>query len=149
MVSERGDESQAVSIRSADSRQVANWLAAGFIDDRTRSSLDQLVQLNAEIQRLTQIRDAGEREMKEIFADQERLRQNLQALGSTSNEKELRERYVRDLARQEDRVNHLRDEIDRTRTRLRQIDEQFSEGVQKVAFEARLEPDPGPTSSAA
>jgi hypothetical protein len=59
-----------------------------------------------------------EEERKRIHEEQSRIRENLQALGDRSSEKELRERFVRTFAGQEDRLEQIATEID-SRTTLR------------------------------
>jgi len=51
-----------------------------------------------------------EEEMKKIFDDQERLRENLKALKGSSEEKMLVQRYTQQLNEQETRLEKLRQE---------------------------------------
>ena len=53
---------------------------------------------------------AREEQRKDIFADQERLRENLKALKGTSEEKALVVRYTRQLDEQETRLDVLKKE---------------------------------------
>jgi hypothetical protein len=52
-----------------------------------------------------------EKEREKIHADQKRIRDNLQSLGDRSSEKELRERFVRTLNGQEDRLEKMEVEV--------------------------------------
>ncbi|MGA3212490.1 MAG: hypothetical protein ABSD20_14380, partial [Terriglobales bacterium] len=49
--------------------------------------------------------------IKSVFEDQERVRENLKALKGSAEEKELTQRYTRQLNQQEDRVQALRNEV--------------------------------------
>jgi hypothetical protein len=52
-----------------------------------------------------------EQERAQIGKEQERIRGNLGALGDRSSEKELRERFVRSLNAQEDRLEKIASEV--------------------------------------
>jgi predicted nucleic acid-binding Zn-ribbon protein len=51
-------------------------------------------------------------EISEIGADQTRVRENMRALKGTSEEKQLLQRYVKQLNDQESRLDALRKEVD-------------------------------------
>jgi hypothetical protein len=87
------------------------WLEQKYLDDKIKSVLRQ-----AQAQRLEQVRLAEhtqqlEKERADIFAAQQRIRENLQSLGDRSTEKELRERFVKTLNNQEDRLEEIAREI--------------------------------------
>ena len=48
-----------------------------------------------------------QKEREQIFKDQRRLRENLQSLGQTSEEKGLRSRYIQQLDSQESRLGKI------------------------------------------
>jgi chromosome segregation ATPase len=52
-----------------------------------------------------------EAEIASIGQDQERVRENMRALGSSNEERQLVQRYVRQLDAQEDRIEALRAEL--------------------------------------
>jgi len=71
----------------------------------------------SEIQSLKETKEKSENEIKrnekeieDIFSDQQRIRENLKALGGTS-EGELRSRYLNELSKGEDKLCLLRDSI--------------------------------------
>jgi hypothetical protein len=81
-------------------------------------ALKQLAEIEAQLKRLSE-------EHERIHKEQARLRENLNALGDRSSEKGLRERYVRSLGEQEDRLEQIaaeskerQAEHDRTRARV-------------------------------
>jgi len=88
-----------------------------MIDDTTLRDGEQtagVVFSNAEkveIARLAGEISERERESGSISADQQRLRQNMQALKGTREERELLQRYVRQLADQETRLDAVRAEL--------------------------------------
>jgi hypothetical protein len=97
------------------STEVAYWLEQRYIDARTEGILRQVVALQHQAaqaaEQFQRLREEGER----IHTEQARIRENLQALGDRSSEKELRERFVRTLNAQEDRLEAIAAEA-QTRT---------------------------------
>jgi hypothetical protein len=87
------------------------WLEQRYFDTRTADVLRQVVQQREEEGRLKEQIQQLEKERADIFAAQQRIRENLQALGDRSAEKELRERFVKTLNAQEDRLEVIEKEI--------------------------------------
>src|SRR5207244_373668 len=91
IVSEKRDQEQRWDVRSeaVDRERIGFWLESKYIELETFNELQRLVELNekaADLQRRIQDREG---DIKAIFQNQERLRQNLQALGSSHDEKGL------------------------------------------------------------
>jgi hypothetical protein len=124
------EDVQAVSAITAD--QLAVWVSARSIDEETEASLRDVAGRLAAIDTLEQQIAALEAEREGIFADQKRLRENLQRLGQSADEARLRQRYVRQLDSQEDRIaaiNADREKLAKERDVARgQLDE-FIEGL--------------------
>jgi hypothetical protein len=78
--------------------------------------------------------DARRRETAEIFKDQERLRENLKALGSKSEERTLAARYTRQLDEQETRLEVLKREVAERETRRRALQVELDALVQNLSF---------------
>ena len=55
-------------------------------------------------------------ERTKIHAEQKRIRENLGALGDRSSEKELRERFIATLGKQEDRLAKIAEELEQVLT---------------------------------
>ncbi len=117
--------SQNYGLSDANDQQLAFWIEQRYLDAATEKVLRQAMQLRqqvagieAQIARLEKERDA-------IHAEQKRIRENLQSLGDRPTEKELRERFVRTLNTQEDRLEQIErdrkqatDERDRVREQI-------------------------------
>jgi hypothetical protein len=112
VVSEKGDEHESISISTADVETFGVWLKNGWVDEPTHAALAEIAALIAEIGALGRQIEAHEAGIKQIFENQGRLRENLKALGSGADEKRLRERYVSELAGEEDRIGALRKAIE-------------------------------------
>jgi hypothetical protein len=99
------------NLHNLNDHQLGLWVQQRFLDRKTeqalRAVLDQQQQvgpLEEQIRRLREERD-------NIHIEQARIRENLQSLGDRPAEKELRERFVRTLNGQEDRLEKIEKEI--------------------------------------
>jgi len=79
-----------------------------------------------------------EKEQGEIFRDQERVRGNLQRLGQTPEEATLRQRYIRQLEQQENRLGALRAERDRLDNARAQAQKQLDQMLQNLTLDRKL-----------
>ena len=140
VVSERGDVHESWSISGVDRSRVGLWAEQRFIDEATRKSLLELAAMNEKLGSLDYWIAERERHIADIFDNQQRLRANLEALGSSEDERSLRERYVASLGAEEDRLAGLRAEIDAWATERAEVQSQLKAAVAGLRFEARFEP---------
>jgi len=77
-------------------------------------------------------------ERGKIDQDQKRIRENLQALGDRATEKELRERYVRTLQSQEDRLEEIERACNQHATAHTECWERINDLLGKLDYEATL-----------
>ncbi|MCX8173347.1 MAG: hypothetical protein N3F63_01890 [Thermoplasmata archaeon] len=64
-------------------------------------------------------------EYNRIFVDQERIRQNIQALHTEGKEAAMRQRYVETLGKQEDRLNEILREKEKLNKEIEKVDEEI------------------------
>ncbi len=83
------------------------WLQERFFDAATDKVLREIITLRQEEARLAEQANQLAVEKTDIHNAQQRIRENLQALGDRPSEKELRERFVRTLNSQEDRLEAI------------------------------------------
>jgi hypothetical protein len=95
-------QTQALTDMSAD--RLGYWLEQRHVDPRTEAVLRQVIAAQHQAAELEGRLKELEQERERIHAEQARIRENLQALGDRPAEKELRERFVRTLSAQEDRL---------------------------------------------
>lgn len=112
VVSEKGEETESLSISTTDVETFGVWLKNGYVDAATHAALAEIAALLTEIGAFGRQLEAHEAAIKQIFENQGRLRENLKALGTGADEKRLRERYVSELAGEEDRIGALRKAIE-------------------------------------
>jgi hypothetical protein len=126
------------SLADLNDNRLGYWLAQRYFDPKTEEVLREVVELRREA---AQAEDAVTRLQKEretINQEQARIRENLQALGDRPAEKELRERFVRTLNTQEDRLEQidreLRDRADHRDT----CREKLNQLLAKLEYEAEV-----------
>ena len=108
------------------------------IDPEIEKALGGIVAKKNEINELAQKMATLEKEQGEIFRDQERVRGNLQRLGQTPEEATLRQRYIRQLEQQENRLGALRAERDRLDNARAQAQKQLDQMLQNLTLDRKL-----------
>ena len=79
-----------------------------------------------------------QQERDTIHNEQKRIRENLQALGDRSSEKELRERFVRTLSSQEDRLEQIEKEVREQLASSERCREQINALLANLEYEAAV-----------
>jgi hypothetical protein len=99
------------SLSDLNDNRLGYWLEQRYFDKKTEQVLRAVVEERRKSAEHEQniVRLQAERE--KIHADQKRIRDNLQSLGDRASEKDLRERFVRTLNGQEDRLEKIEVEI--------------------------------------
>ena len=137
-VSEKGETTESYSINSVDQETVRAWIESKFINPKIAGQLHQLEALNITISDLQRRIEKLEQEISNIFDDQERLRHNLQSLGHSEDERELRERYVSEMTREENILRDNRDEIYRLNQEKEKVENDLREQVSSLQFEQKI-----------
>lgn len=138
VVEEQGDMVESWHIHNVDRKQIAVWLEKGYINDTTREALQQLVESNDKAATLEHWIQQRTGEIEEIYSNQERLRENLQALGASPDERGLRERYIEALSTEEDRLAELREQVQQWRDEKAAMDEEIASMVRNLKLEVKL-----------
>jgi hypothetical protein len=108
--------------------QLGYWLEQRYVDARTEQVLRQVIELQHQAAAAAEAFTRLQQESGQIHSEQQRIRENLQALGDRPAEKELRERFVRTLGAQEDRLERIGAEMkahvaeqDRCKARINEL----------------------------
>jgi hypothetical protein len=110
-VKQRSTLSRTFGLAEVTSQQVGYWQEQHYLDVRTERILQQALELRQQSASLQADIERLQRESQVIHKEQERIRGNLQALGDRPAEKELRDRLVRTLGAQEDRLEQINLEV--------------------------------------
>jgi hypothetical protein len=138
-VNEKGDMYESWQIQSVDRKQVGLWLEKRYVDERIREILEKLVDLNDKVSTLEHWIQQRTHEIEEIFSNQDRLRENLQALGSSLDEQGLRERYIESLSTEEDRLADIRSQVQEWREEKEAVESEINSMIKNLKFETLLD----------
>jgi len=98
------------ALSSITDDQIAVLVRDNLIAPQTAASLRQILAQKAEVARINSEIAARENEIDAIGDDQERVRENMKSLKGSPEEKQLLQRYVKQLDNQENRLEVLRRE---------------------------------------
>lgn len=138
-VTEKSTETRQFYINNLNVGQISIWLDNPHLPEEVKAAFLNLANLQEKVAQTQKEIAHKEQDIRSIFSDQERLRKNLGALGSSREEKGLRERYIQELTRSEDTLKHLQD----AQSSLREIKEKqeavFTQACQNLNFEVALD----------
>ena len=90
--------------------QLQLFVSRRYIDDATRSRLEKLIAIRAQIFESSTKLKAADEEVERIEADQKRIRENIESLTKTAEAKTLIERYIAKANEQESRLEAIEKE---------------------------------------
>ena len=110
-VTEVSEQYESVDIESIAHHEIRNLVDDELISEKVKQALDTIADKVEQIQKLEEKGEKFEEQADKIESGQDRVRKNLKALGNTSEEAKLRQKYVAKLSKQEERIEGLRAEI--------------------------------------
>lgn len=123
------------ALSDLDPKQLGYWINQRYLDEPTEAVLRELsilqrqsAEADAQIQRLNTERGS-------IHTEQQRIRDNLKSLGDRASEKELRERFVRTLNTQENRLEAIDAQIADLTTKRDRLRVQSAEMLGKLELD--------------
>jgi hypothetical protein len=119
-------------------RDLELFVSRRYLDETSRVALEKIIALKGQIADIGSELQELESETAEIAGDQERLRENIKALGQTADARQLIARYVAKANEQETRIEELAKER-RTKmaTRL-QLQLQLDTAIRALAIDRKL-----------
>jgi septal ring factor EnvC (AmiA/AmiB activator) len=99
------------AVTSITDDQIVVLVRDELISPAVEASLKQILAQKATIARLDTEIQTKQREIQSIGSDQDRVRENMKSLKGSAEEKQLLQRYVKQLQDQEDRLETLRREV--------------------------------------
>jgi hypothetical protein len=138
VVQEESPQESRFSISSITPDQVGVWVRDRSIDPEIQKSLESITAKKNELNAITQTIAALDKEQSDIFRDQERLRGNLQRMGQTPEEAALRQRYVRQLGEQENRLAAMKTEREKAEASRALAQKQLDDLIQNLSLDKSL-----------
>lgn len=102
--------SQTVGLIDTTAPQLKTWVTGKFFDEPTQKAIQAALATRVTVAQFEESITRLEQERAKLHAEQGRIRENLTTLGDRASEKDLRERYVRTLSNQEDRLEAVEKE---------------------------------------
>jgi hypothetical protein len=114
------------------------WFERKYVDNKTWRTLEAVVQLTEKISQIQ--RDIKDKEytINAVFKNQERVRENLQALGNTKDEQGLRELYIAKLASEEETLDQSQADIETLKAEKEKTESHLNTQLKGIEFEASI-----------
>jgi hypothetical protein len=118
--------------------QIALFVRQHSIDAEMEKALRRILEQKNGVAELEHEMETRRKEISSIFDDQQRVRENLKALKGSAEEKELTQRYTRQLNQQEDQVQALRNEVTQLQHKRDQAKAELDRAIEELSLEAKL-----------
>lgn len=138
VVTEELPETATFAISNVSSNDIALYVKADYLSPEMKKALDEIVELKARISALNRQISEKNAEISSMTKDQERMRENLKALGKTEEEKRLVQRYVNRIAEDEDRIEALQAEVRKLIEDRAGLQRQVDDKIRGLALEKRM-----------
>ena len=137
-VNEELPDTTTYQLSNLTSTNITLFVKSRYLSPQMKQSLDGILELKSQIAALDQQLRAKQQEINTVVKDQERMRENLRALGKSDEEKQLLARYVAKISQGEDRLEKLRGEEKELIEQRAALQRQLDETLRKLAQEHRL-----------
>ncbi|HCF58384.1 MAG TPA: hypothetical protein DFS52_10375, partial [Myxococcales bacterium] len=131
-VKEVAEESEAIYVPGIALHAVKRLFAEKLIPESAREQLEEIARHAETISRLQQQSSEDEQAVGKLEKGQARVRENLKALGSSSEEARLRGKYVAKLADEEEQIERLRAEIAELKAQIESEKEAIAKLIEKL-----------------
>jgi hypothetical protein len=123
-----------VAVRSLDRPTFELTFTGSEIPAGLRSRIENVIRARERLAELQAQKLPLDNSIKTIFTDQDRLRENLKALGDSREERELRQRYLSELQAQEEQVKDLRSRLERLTQEIAEQEAHVSKLVSELSW---------------
>jgi uncharacterized small protein (DUF1192 family) len=130
----------SILIGDVDERMIAGLVQSGVSAAALEKALKPVLDKRAEVFALDARLERLQTEQNAIVQDQQRLRENMKALRGSAEEKQLLQRYTRQLDEQETRLGSLQQEIARATAERDKARAELSKLIGEVKFEITSPP---------
>ena len=126
------------AITNIDARQIELLVRQQSIGKSLEDAFRKILSQKAAIADLDARKDARDEEMKRIYDDQQRVRENMKALKGSAEEKALVLKYTQQLNEQETRLAALQKEIEQLSAQGVQAQAELDRMIQEMSFDVTL-----------
>jgi hypothetical protein len=124
-----------IEVGNVDEVMIAQLVKSGISAAALEGALRPVFDEKAELSRAERRMDALEHEQQSIAQDQQRLRENMKALRGSSEEKQLLQRYTKQLDEQETRLATLQADVTRTTAEMEKLRTEVATLIGNVSFD--------------
>ncbi|MBS1786481.1 MAG: carboxypeptidase regulatory-like domain-containing protein [Acidobacteria bacterium] len=126
------------TISNVTTNDIEIYAKANYLTPQMKQALESVVETKMQISSLNRQIAEKRLEITSIMRDQERMRDNLKAMGKSEEEKQLVQRYVSKIAQGEDQLERLRAEEKKLTEEKDSRQNQLEDRIRKLAMEHRL-----------
>lgn len=124
-----------ITLTNLNENQFQSFVTEGVLTPEIENSLRQILAQKDAIAKLDADLKQNQDEVDSISSDQNRLRENMQALKGTAEEKTLTQRYVSELNDQETRLGTLKTNIATLQTKRKTAQQEIDATIEHLAFD--------------
>lgn len=118
--------------------QIALWVRERTLDKEIERALAALIAKKNQIADLDRQMQAADQEIERLFRDQERMRENIRALGGSPEEAQLRQRYIRQMNAQENQLEATRAKRAGLEQQRAAAQKELDAMIQNLSFDRKL-----------
>lgn len=137
-VSEALPDSDTYALSNITTNDIQLFVKSNYLTPAIKQALETIANLKTEMATLARQIAEKQSEINTITRDQERMRENLRALGKSEEEKQLVQRYVSRISQGEDRLDTLRQEEKKMKDDREALQRRVDDSIRKLAMEHRL-----------
>jgi hypothetical protein len=138
VVRQRQTLHQSFALAQVGDDQLTLWLEQKYLDRRSGDLLRDILAKRQEVGIIESQLQQLDKEKGTIHADQKRIRENLQSLGDRASEKDLRERFVRTLNQQEDRLEAIDKEVAARQKEKERLRAEMEKQLAKIEYDTEV-----------
>jgi hypothetical protein len=136
-VREAGATESTIAITELADTFISGGIRAFTLNGDLERALKPVFDKRTEVASLERSLSALKSQHQSIVQDQERLRENMKALRGSSEEKQLLQRYTRQLDEQENRLDDLRRQIGQAEASLEKARAELSKLIEGLSFDVK------------
>lgn len=138
LIAERRALMDSYALSNLTPRDLELFVSRRYLDESSRVALEKIINLKSRIAEVAARVEAAEREATEIGEDQERLRENIKALGQNTEARQLIARYVAKAGEQETRMEQLASARRAAAVERAQLQSELDAAIRALALDRKL-----------